>query len=139
MAKKPKPPTPVESLRHKDKRTNIPTKELRDFVADDEKSPKIVLYPRDPSLDPQLVWKGKDDQDQADLAVPVVPIYIQEKIHPQAIINALRLSAPSPSGRGRGEGEGDEQLNLFADFNGGRSTSTRRSISTTTSKTGPTA
>ena len=36
-----------------------------------------MLYPRDPSLDPQLVWKGKDEQDQADLAVPVVPIYIQ--------------------------------------------------------------
>ena len=40
------------------------------------------LYPRDPSLDPQLVWKGKDKQDAQDLAVPVVPIYIQEKIHP---------------------------------------------------------
>ena len=48
-----------------------------------------MLYPRDPSLDPQLVWKGKDEQDREDLAVPVVPVYIQEKIHPQAIIDAL--------------------------------------------------
>jgi adenine-specific DNA-methyltransferase len=71
----------VESLRHKDKRKNIPTEELRDFVADDEHAPKTMLYPRDPSLDPQLVWKGKDEQDRADLAVPVVPIYIQEKMH----------------------------------------------------------
>src|SRR5262249_22819882 len=67
-----------------------------------------MLYPRDPSLDPQLVWKGKDEQDRADLAVPVVPIYIQEKIHPQAIIDALP----------RREKPDTEQPNLFADFNG---------------------
>ncbi len=62
-AKKANPHTPVESVHHKDKRTNIPTNELRDFVADDEKTPQTVLYPRDLSLDPQLVWKGKDEQD----------------------------------------------------------------------------
>lgn len=81
MAKKNITPTKVESIRHKDKRYNIPTEELRDFVADAEAAPKALLYPRDPSLDPQLVWKGKDEQDREDLAVPVVPIYIQEKIH----------------------------------------------------------
>ena len=75
----------VESIRHKNKRVNIPTEELRDFVADEELAPKTMLYPRDPSLDPQLVWKGKDEQDREDLTVPVVPVYIQEKIHPQAI------------------------------------------------------
>src|SRR4051812_30198372 len=98
----------VDSIRHKEKRTNIPTEELRDFVAEDERTPKTMLYPRDPSLDPQLVWKGKDEQDRADLAVPVVPIYIQEKIHPQAIIDALP----------RIETAGEQQLDLFADFNG---------------------
>ncbi|MEK7324344.1 MAG: hypothetical protein AAB217_03690, partial [Chloroflexota bacterium] len=77
---------PLATLKHKDKRVNIPTEELRDFVADDEKKPKKVLYPRDPSLDPQLVWKGKDEQDGRPLEVPAVPVYIQEKIHPQAII-----------------------------------------------------
>ena len=81
--------TPVESIRHKDKRKNIPTEELRDFVAEEEQAPKTMLYPRDPSLDPQLVWKGKDEQDHEDLAVPVVPVYIQEKIHPQAIIDDM--------------------------------------------------
>ena len=99
----------VESIRHKDKRANIPTEELRDFVADEELAPKTMLYPRDPSLDPQLVWKGKDEQDREDLAVPVVPIYIQEKIHPQAIIDALP----------RTEQPGGDQTSLFADFNGG--------------------
>ena len=98
----------VESIRHKDKRANIPTEELRDFVADEELAPRTMLYPRDPSLDPQLVWKGKDEQDREDLAVPVVPVYIQEKIHPQAIIDVLP----------RTEQTGDDQSNLFADFNG---------------------
>lgn len=55
-----KSPLQVESTRHKDKRKNIPTEELRDFVRDDEQRPKGVtfsglLYARDPSLDPQLV------------------------------------------------------------------------------------
>ena len=99
---------PVESIRHQDKRKNIPTEELRDFVSEDEHAPKTLLYPRDPSLDPQLVWKGKDEQDQTALAVPVVPIYIQEKIHPQALINALP----------RSKQPGDNQPDLFADFNG---------------------
>ena len=58
--------TDVESIRHKDRRVNIPTEELRDFVVRDEASPKTILYPRDPSLDPQLVWKGKDEQDMAE-------------------------------------------------------------------------
>ena len=98
----------VESIHHKDGRVNIPTEELRDFVAEDEAKPKTMLYPRDPSLDPQLVWKGKDEQDKADLAVPVVPIYIQEKIHPQAIIDSLP----------RMEKSADNQIDLFGDFNG---------------------
>ena len=54
-----------------------------------EDEAKPILYPRDPSLDPQLVWKGKDEQDAKDLAVPAVPVYIQEKIHPQAVIEKM--------------------------------------------------
>jgi adenine-specific DNA-methyltransferase len=101
----------VDTVTHKDKRTNIPTEELRGFVAEDEKSPKTLLYPRDPSLDPQLVWKGKDEQDSKDLAVDVVPIYIQEKIHPQALIEDLRAHA-------KGDPETQAQMAMFADFNG---------------------
>jgi adenine-specific DNA-methyltransferase len=109
MAKKKTSPKKVESISHKDKRTNIPTEELRDFVEEDERAPEVMLYPRDPSLDPQLVWKGKDEQDGEDLAVPVVPIYIQEKIHPRAIIAALPRIVEQDDG----------QLDLFDDFNGG--------------------
>ena len=102
--------TPIDSVKHQDKRANIPTEELRDFMADDEKKPQKVFYPRDPSLDPQLVWKGKDEQDSQDLEVPAVPIYIQEKIHPHAIIedfqNQVKKEQPS------------QQLSLFNDFNG---------------------
>lgn len=101
---------PVAHVKHSDKRVNIPTEELRDFVADDEKSPKKMLYPRDPSLDPQLVWKGKDEQDSKPLEVPVVPIYIQEKIHPQAIVEDVRAQARKE--------KPEDQFGLFADFNG---------------------
>jgi len=102
--------TPINSVKHQDKRANIPTEELRGFVADDEKKPKIVKYQRDESLDPQLVWQGKDEQDSQDLEVPAVPIYIQEKIHPHAIIEDFRQQAKQDE---------LEQLGLFAsDFNG---------------------
>lgn len=99
----------IESIRHKDRRANIPTEELRDFVVKDETSPKTILYPRDPSLDPQLVWKGKDEQDSQDLEVPAVPVYIQEKIHPKHIIEDIRAQAK--------EGK-PAQLDFFSDFNG---------------------
>jgi adenine-specific DNA-methyltransferase len=69
-----------------------------------------VLYPRDPSLDPQLVWKGKDEQDSQDLAVPAVPIYIQEHIKPQAIIELVRAVET--------EHVPSLQPTLFGDFNG---------------------
>jgi adenine-specific DNA-methyltransferase len=102
--------TPIDTVKHKDKRVNIPTEELRDFVKEDEAKPKTILYPRDPSLDPQLVWKGKDEQDAKDLAVPAVPVYIQEKIHPQAVIENVRAEAKKD--------KPEEQTSLFADFNG---------------------
>ena len=69
--------TSVETLIHKkDKGANITTRELADFVVKEEQAPYICRYPRDPSRDPQLVWKEKDEQDPQDLAVPPVPIYI---------------------------------------------------------------
>jgi adenine-specific DNA-methyltransferase len=104
-------PTPVHSTRHADTRVNIPTGELADFVADEEKQPTSVLYPRDPSLDPQLVWKGKDEQDLAEyLEVAAVPVYIQEKIDPRALVENLRQTA---------DGGADEpELTLFDDFDG---------------------
>jgi adenine-specific DNA-methyltransferase len=109
--KAPEPSTPVETIKHKDTRSNIPTRELGKFANDDERKPKSILYPRDPSLDPQLVWKGKDEQDRNPLEVPAVPIYIQEKIHPQALVEEVRLRAER-------EKRGEKPVDLFADFNG---------------------
>jgi len=91
-------------------RTNIPTAELEAFAEEHEREPKTLLYPRDPSLDPQLVWKGKDEQDRSDLAVPAVPIYIQEKISPQALIEELRAE--------KKRNAPEQQIDLFGAFNG---------------------
>ena len=105
MAHKKKVPTPaspeLDANRHLDSRKNIPTEELRDFVADHEAKPTTMLYPRDPSLDPQLVWKGKDEQDREPLEVDIVPIYIQEVIEPRVIIDAVlsrKRTKPESSG-----------------------------------------
>jgi len=122
-------PTPIASIEHADTRINIPTEELREFVAEDEGAPGTMLYPRDPSLDPQLVWKGKDEQDREDLAVPVVPVYIQEKIQLRALIEDLR----------RNGGKRSQPSSTSSPASTARSTSTRWSTSTTTSRTGRTA
>ncbi|MFN6538308.1 MAG: site-specific DNA-methyltransferase [Nostoc sp. EkiNYC01] len=102
--------TPIETVKHQDKRANIPTEELKDFMADEQKKPKVILYPRDTSLDPQLVWKGKDEQDQHPLEVPALPMYIQEKVHPQSIIQEFRTYSQKQ--------QSEVQLSLFSDFNG---------------------
>jgi adenine-specific DNA-methyltransferase len=99
----------VEAVVHrKARRTNIPTAELGSFIKEEEGPSRTVSYPRDPSLDPQLVWKGKEEQDSHDLEVPAVPIYIQEKISPQAIIENLRTE----------QRKNDDQPSLFSDFDG---------------------
>ncbi|MBI2774310.1 MAG: site-specific DNA-methyltransferase, partial [Chloroflexi bacterium] len=111
----------VDATRHASaKRKNIPTAELEAFAKEAEEKPTLVVYPRgadvrvsgdrrDGALDPQLVWKGKDEQDAKDLEVPAVPIYIQEHIAPRAIIEDLIAQ------RARGS---EPQLDLFSDFNG---------------------
>ena len=104
----------VEALRHEqDTRTNIPTAEYQSMVRGDTESPLRVAYGRrNRDLDPQLVWRGKDEQDLDDLVVNVPPLYIQEKVHPKALIaDLLRQS--------RENRESDEhQIDMFADFNG---------------------
>ena len=62
--------------------------------------------------DAQLVWRGKDTQDWSDLIVNVPPLYIQEKIHPKAIIDDLKRRAAQTR-----EADTDAP-DLFADFNG---------------------
>src|SRR5262249_10503474 len=113
--KKPAASVPVDALKHPtDKRPNIPTRETAAFAADD--GPPSFVVQRDRSLDPQLVWKGKDEQDAHPLEVVAVPIHVQEKIHPQAIVqDAKRRPADTVSPPRQ---QGTHQLDLFADFNG---------------------
>ena len=81
------PKKPIDHYEHSDTLPNNPTQELSGF-AEEEYAP--TRYPRDTALDPQLVWKGKDQQNEDDLEVHTVPIYTQEHIQPQAIIENLR-------------------------------------------------
>ena len=126
MAKDPSIGKIVASLTHTEAtRRNIPTAELQSLVAAEDAAPKQIHYPRatplpagetrprNPDLDPQLVWRGKDQQDWTDLVAPAPPLYIQEKIHPKAIIDDLRRQTQAR----RAEAVG-AQTALFDDFNG---------------------
>ena len=104
----------VETLRHEeDTRTNIPTAEYQSMVREDTESPLRVAYQRrNRDLDPQLVWRGKDEQDVDDLVVNVPPLYIQEKVHPKALIaDLLRQSKENREAE-------EHQIDMFSDFNG---------------------
>jgi len=103
-------PTPVEAITHGDKRANLPTAHAEDFVAPEIARPIPVRYPRDPTLDPQLVWKGKDELDGEDLVAEAPPIYIQEKIDPRVLIENLRDTATRP--------QDEPELKLFETFDG---------------------
>ncbi len=103
----------VETITHlEDTRTHIPTAEYESVLPDsDRASVRIAYERRNRDLDPQLVWRGKDEQDWSDLVVHAPPLYIQEKVHPKVLIDELvRQSAKAPS-------DEHEQINLFADFN----------------------
>ena len=113
-AKRAKKEKSVYSLKHEgDTRTNIPTAEYQSLVREEESSPLRVAYQRrNRDLDPQLVWRGKDEQDLADLVVNVPPLYIQEKVHPKALVaDLIRQSKKSREAE-------EHQIDMFADFNG---------------------
>ena len=105
----------VETLRHEDaSRKNIPTAEYQAVMADDDRNPIRVAYERrNRDLDPQLVWRGKDEQNWSDLVVQAPPLFIQEKVHPKVLIDDLRQRSKET-----GDGEANLQADLFADFNG---------------------
>src|ERR1035438_6948482 len=111
---KPEKKKTVETLTHEEaSRKNIPTAEFQSVMHKEEQSPVRVAYERrNRDLDPQLVWRGKDEQDWSDLVTHAPPLYIQEKVHPKVLIDdLLRRSAA-------GQNAADDQLDLFADFNG---------------------
>ena len=113
--KKPGAPKQVESLTHDDaKRKNIPTAEYQSVLEKEEQSPIQIAYARrNRDLDPQLVWRGKDEQDWSDLVVNAPPLYSQEKVHPKALIDELLRES-----RERKHEAGEIMPSLFADFNG---------------------
>jgi adenine-specific DNA-methyltransferase len=119
MARKAKPPTAktVEALRHRREeatRKNIPTAEYQSVLEKEAQDPVRVAYERrNRDLDPQLVWRGKDEQDWSDLVVHAPPLYIQEKVHPKALINDLLRQTQESR-----HDAGGITADLFADFNG---------------------
>jgi adenine-specific DNA-methyltransferase len=102
----PSGPVPVSAFRHEDKRVNNPPADSDALVDESVLAVGQLRWKRNPDLDPQLVWRGKDQQDGEDLAVDAPPIYIQEKIVPQVIIENLRKAVDRP------------ELTLFEGFDG---------------------
>jgi adenine-specific DNA-methyltransferase len=104
----------VETLIHDEaKRKNIPTAEYQSVLEKEEQAPKRLRYPRNTDLDPQLVWRGKDEQDWSDLVVHAPPLYIQEKVHPKVLIDDLLHATKE-----REHETVPYTPDLFADFNG---------------------
>jgi adenine-specific DNA-methyltransferase len=118
----------VTTIQHDDaKRKNIPTAEYQSVLEKQKLAPVRVSYPRaeagaamgeekkarNRDIDPQLVWRGKDQQDWSDLVVHAPPLYIQEKVHAKALIDDLLRET-----REREHAEGERTPDLFSDFNG---------------------
>ena len=68
-----------------------------------------MLYPRDPSLDPQLVWKGKDEQDARSRSPRGTDLHPGEDLTPGAHRRSARDAA---------ERSEPDSSDFFADFNG---------------------
>ncbi len=115
----------IETLTHDEaRRKNIPTAEFQSVVQKEAQDTLNVTLPRNAEglndektsrnrdLDPQLVWRGKDEQDWSDLVVNAPPVYIQEKVHPKVLIDDLLRRTASD------KQAAETQTDLFADFNG---------------------
>lgn len=104
----------VETLKHEEaSRKNIPTAEFQSVMEKNDQTPVRVKYPRNTDLDPQLVWRGKDEQDWSDLVVNAPPLYIQEKVHPKVLIDDLLRRTEAGEKQQAGA-----MVDMFADFNG---------------------
>lgn len=121
MPKKTKKGTPkqVEAITHDEaKRRNIPTAEYQSVLEKAEQTPLRVAYERrNPDLDPQLVWRGKDVQDWSDLVVHAPPLFIQEKVHPKVLIDDLLRQSERAQAE-KAEASTGFTADLFGDFNG---------------------
>ena len=140
-----KPGKSIEQITHTEaKRKNIPTVEHQSVMQHHEQAPVKVAYPRanrqwleelcavhdagkaspefqqrlNRDLDPQLIWRGKDQQDWSDLVVNAPPLYIQEKVKPKALIDDLRRETQAREERREAAAPQQDSLDLFGDFNG---------------------
>lgn len=105
-------PTPIEAYQHPDKRVNIPTADAASEWVDEEDLvlPPVPYERRNPSIDPQLVWRGKFDGNSDEMLVDAPPLYRQENIDPRVLIENLRKTAK--------EGELEPEVTLFDHFDG---------------------
>ena len=115
MAKKISTKKTVEAIKHEGAtRKNIPTAEYQSVLEKNEQDAILVAYERrNKDLDPQLVWRGKDIKDWSDLIVHAHPLYIQEKVHPKALIDDLLKQSKEQDYH-----SGKIMADLFSDFNG---------------------
>ncbi|EIL87442.1 site-specific DNA-methyltransferase [Rhodanobacter sp. 115] len=126
MARKPTAPKTIATLKHKEaKRKNIPTAEYQSVMQKEDQTPVKVAYARtakglddekqsrNRDLDPQLVWRGKDQQDWSDLVVNAPPLYIQEKVNPKVLIDDLQRESQAGA-----QLQSGSMADLFGDFNG---------------------
>ena len=134
--KAPKADLQVETLKHADDtRKNIPTAEFQSVVQREHQQQVQVTYERgapagplqaerndrNRDLDPQLVWRGKDQQDWSDLVVNAPPLYIQEKVHPKVLIDDLKRQSDQAKAANAPEQQGfmaDLFADMAKDFNG---------------------
>ena len=109
----------VDAFRHEDaSRKNLPSAEHQPLMQDAEQSPVQLAYARrNRDLDPQLVWRGKDEQDWSDLVVNAPPLYIQERVHPKALVDDL-MRQSQQARRAQDDNVQPGFADLFADFNG---------------------
>ena len=109
----------VDAFRHEDaSRKNLPSAEHQPLMQDAEQIPVQLAYARrNRDLDPQLVWRGKDEQDWSDLVVNAPPLYIQERVHPKALVDDL-MRQSQQARRSEDDNIQPGFADLFADFNG---------------------
>jgi len=104
----------VETLTHEQaSRVNIPTAEYQSVMRLNEQPIRVAYERCNRDLDPQLVWRGKDEKDWSDLVVHAPPLYIQEKVHPKVLIDDLLRQSQEQKQAGK-----FQQIDMFADFNG---------------------
>ncbi len=111
-------PKQVIAIAHRDdSRRNNPTAEMEAVMDNSQRQPIPAIYERrNRDLDPQLVWRGKDEQDLSNLVVAAPPLFTQETVQPKVLVDDLmRLSK-----RRKANGEKSEQapLDLFAPYSG---------------------